>query len=98
MYLINDNILVTELKKDTEVEGIVMMQDTASSPYMFCKVVEISKEARDAIYPDNYLERDVEDSILVIRRTAKESFVNNKFFISWKDVRGFMSTEEFNKL
>lgn len=93
MQLINDNILVTELNKDAKMGDIIYTQDS-SSPYMFCKINEISKEAlREVFCGEN-----PDDFVLIIRRTAKEPFANGMFFISSKDVRGYMTQEEFEKL
>lgn len=86
--LFNDNILVTELSDDLVVNGVVSMYDS-DNPYMFCKIVALSDEASVNI--------DIND-ILVIKRYAKEEYLPGYYFISYKDVRGSLTEEEYNSL
>jgi hypothetical protein len=105
MKLLNDNILVTEIVKDLKVGSIVMNQDD-STAYMFCKVVCISDEALDFIckeYTDKksnivYDELNSGELILIIRRSAKDPFIGNQFFISYKDLRGIITKEELESI
>jgi hypothetical protein len=111
MKLLNDNILVTEIVKDLKVGSIIMNQDD-STAYMFCKVVCISDEALDFIckeYTDKksnivYDELNIYDElnsgelILIIRRSAKDPFIGNQFFISYKDLRGIITKEELESI
>lgn len=105
MKLLNDNILVTEIVKDLKVGSIIMNQDD-STAYMFCKVVCISDEALDFIckeYTDKksnivYDELNSGELILIIRRSAKDPFIGNQFFISYKDLRGIITKEELESI
>lgn len=96
MQLINDNILVTEVYKDAKMGELIVSQDS-SSPYMFCKIDAISQQACEEVF-GKAGSLNIKEVVLIIRRTAKEPFANGTFFISSKDVRGFMSDEEFENL
>ena len=61
----------------------------SDSPYMFCRIVEMSDEANSLFN---------KDSILIIKRYAKEEYISGYYFISLKDVRGFMSEEEYKSV
>ena len=101
---IRDNILVKEIVKDSKAGNLIINQDESSS-YMFVKVEDISYEAlfdlNDAINDtlDN-LECDLLNGkyLLVISRIAKFPFVQDKFFISVKDIRAIIDKKEFEEL
>lgn len=88
MYLLNDNILVTELQDDLAVNGTFVRYDS-DSPYMFCAILALSDEAKK-LFND--------EDILVIKRYAKEEYLPGQYFISLKDVRGKMTKETYSKL
>lgn len=89
--LCHDNILVTELVKDSKA-GVLTVSQDESSAYMFVKIEEISQEAA--------LQLDISDLnvILVIQRTAKIPFIQNKFFVSYKDVVAIIDKEYFEEI
>lgn len=87
--LYNDNIIVTELQDDLKFNGTVVMYDS-DSPYMFCKVECVSVSAKDnGINPGE---------VLVIKRYAKEEYLPGTYFISYKDIRGSMSLDDYNEM
>lgn len=92
MILEGDNILVEELTDDISIGGIITKHDY-DSPYMFCKVLAVSENAKEelALYNE-------EDTVLVIKRYSKEEFIDNSFFISYKDVRVQLDKETYNKI
>ena len=75
MYLEKDNILIEELIDDITIGGITTRHDY-DTPYMFCKIIDLSDEARE-----NLGIVHKEDFILVIKRYAKEEFIDNTFFV-----------------
>ena len=87
MYMLNDNILVTELTDDLMLNGVVTIYDS-DNPYMFGEVKDVANEI------DNI---EVGD-IVVIKRYAKEEFLPGYYFISNKDIRCKMPKEEYEKL
>lgn len=89
LHLFNDNILITELQDDIITNGVITKYDP-DSPYMFCEVQQISDDAKQ----NNINEGD----ILVIKRYAKEEYLPGSYFISFKDVRGSISRDDYNKL
>lgn len=89
MELFNDNIIVKELQDDAlMVNGTAVMYDQ-DSPYMFCEVICLSDEA------SKYISKD---DVLVIKRYAKEEYLPGQYFVSFKDVRGKMTLDEYNKM
>lgn len=91
--VVHDNILVTEVHKDSKAGALLVNQDE-SSAYMFVSVEQISTEASEAlgiISPSN-------DFYLVVQRTAKLPFIQNKFFISHKDVIAIIDRDSFEEL
>lgn len=90
--LCHDNILVTELVKDSKA-GVLTVSQDESSAYMFVKIEEISNESKDALDIS-----DVENIILVVQRTAKIPFIQSKFFISYKDVVAVIDKEYFEEI
>lgn len=90
--LCHDNILVTELVKDSKA-GVLTVSQDESSAYMFVKIEEISNESKDALDIS-----DVENIILVVQRTAKIPFIQSKFFISYKDVVAIIDKEYFEEI
>ena len=86
--LFNDNILVSELQDDMVVNGVMTRYDS-DSPYMCCEVEAASDEAL------NYV--SVGD-ILIIKRYAKEEYLSGLYFISFKDIRGCIPNDEYNKM
>ena len=90
--LCHDNILVTELVKDSKA-GVLTVSQDESSAYMFVKIEEISNESKTAL---DIL--DVENIILVVQRTAKIPFIQSKFFISYKDVVAVIDKEYFEEI
>lgn len=86
--LFNDNILVSELQDDMLINGVMTRYDS-DSPYMFCEVEAVSDEAL------NYV--NVGD-ILIIKRYAKEEYLSGYYFISFKDVRGCIPKEDYDKM
>lgn len=93
MMIEGNNILVEELCDDIVSEGIVTRYDP-DSPYMFCKIVTISEEAQKALGIINFKE----ENILVIKRYAKEEFIDKTYFIDSKDVRAVIDNETYNKI
>lgn len=91
--LIHDNILVKEVVKDSKA-GVLTISQDSSSAYMFVKILHIADEAYNEIsqvFDEGHL--DINKHLLVIRRSAKDPFVKNSFFISSKDVRGVIDEE-----
>lgn len=96
--LVHDNILVTEVVKDSKA-GVLTVSQDESSAYMFVKIIEISEEANSELYDKNGMKPlDKENQYLVIRRTAKDPFIQDKFFISYKDVRAIIDKEYFEEI
>lgn len=89
--LCHDNILVTEIPRDSKAGVLVVSQDE-SSAYMFVKIEEISPEATEALSIDD------PECLLVVQRTAKLPFIQNKFFISYKDVIAVIDREYFERI
>ena len=89
IFLYNDNIVVSELQDDLVFNGTVVMYD-ADSPYMFAEVMNASKSAKD----NGICQGDV----LVIKRYAKEEYLPGTYFVSYKDIRGTMTKEDYNEL
>lgn len=87
IHLFNDNILVSEATDDLLVNGVVARYDS-DNPYMFCKVENMSDE----------IDEDIQDKILIIKRYAKEEYLPGYYFVSLKDVRGYLTQEDYNKL
>lgn len=85
--LLGDNILVEELTDDLVVNGVITAYDS-DNPYMFCRVVNVSKDV-NAITIGN---------ILVIKRYAKEEFLPGYYFISSKDVRCIVDEDFYESL
>lgn len=101
---LQDNILVKEIVKDSRAGNLIVSQDE-SSAYMFVKVLDISKEALENITSGlNELEGYVlnnlisGDFLIIISRTAKLPFVQDMFFISYKDIRAIIDKKEFEEL
>ena len=92
--LCHDNILVTEIVKDSKAGVLTVSQDESSS-YMFVKIEEISDEAKDTLEISTI---EKENVLLVIQRTAKIPFIQNKFFISYKDVVAVIDKEYFEEI
>jgi len=90
--LFHDNILVTELVKDSKAGALIVSQDESSS-YMFVKIEEISEEASKELGVDK-----TSDSILIINRCAKMPFIQDTFFISYKDVKAVIDKEYFEEI
>lgn len=90
--LCHDNILVTELVKDSKA-GVLTVSQDESSAYMFVKIEEISNESKTSLDIS-----DVENIILVVQRTAKIPFIQSKFFISYKDVVAVIDKEYFEEI
>lgn len=90
--LCHDNILVTELVKDSKA-GVLTVSQDESSAYMFVKIEEISNESKTALDIS-----DVKNIILVVQRTAKIPFIQSKFFISYKDVVAVIDKEYFEEI
>lgn len=90
--LFHDNILVTELVKDSKAGALIVSQDESSS-YMFVKILEISDEASKELDVDK-----TSDSILIINRCAKMPFIQDTFFISYKDVKAVIDKEYFEEI
>ena len=88
--LLYENILVSELTDDLEVNGVPLMYDS-DNPYMFCNIEAISQDAKTEIGISG-------DEVLVIKRYAKEAYLPGYYFISAKDVRGFVSRETYNAM
>lgn len=106
--LLGNNILVSELQDDLVVDGVITMYDT-DSPYMFCKIESISLDAFKDLFgecvfdDDNTVEETIYDecinnTILVIKRYAKEEYIGGTYFISSKDVRGIMHKETYKNM
>ena len=92
--LCHDNILVTEIVKDSKA-GVLTVSQYESSSYMFVKIEEISDEAKDTLKISTM---EKENVLLVIQRTAKIPFIQNKFFISYKDVVAVIDKEYFEEI
>ena len=89
IVLFNDNILVNELQDDLVANGTVVRYDP-DSPYMFSEVLVVSNEANEKGI-------NVGD-VVVIKRYAKEEYLPGQYFVSFKDVRGKMTLDEYNKM
>lgn len=102
---VRDNILVRELVKDSRAGNLIVSQDE-SSAYMFAKVDEISSDALYDLYDTTAAENMLElkqkllsgDYLLVLSRTAKLPFIQDRFFISIKDIRAVIDKKEFEEL
>lgn len=88
--LLYENILVSELTDDLEVDGVPLMYDS-DNPYMFCNIVNMSPEAYKQL-GCSY------DDVLVIKRYAKEEYLPGYYFISSKDVRGIIQREKYTSM
>lgn len=97
--LFHDNILVEELVKNTKA-GLLTVNQDSSSPYMYVKIIKSAIDAYNMLSEQSDLIRNSnsDDLVLIIRRTAKDPFINNQFFISAKDVRAVITKEYFNSL
>ena len=93
MLLEGKNIIVEELCDDIVCDGIVTRYDP-DSPYMFCKILLISEEAQKDLGIINFKE----ENILVIKRYAKEEFIDKTYFIDSKDVRAVIDNDTYNKI
>lgn len=90
MLLEGNNILVEELIDNITIDGIVTRHDY-DSPYMFCKVLLISDEAKRELGILN-------ESILVIKRYSKEEFIDETYFVDAKDVRLVIDNDTYNRI
>lgn len=95
IHCLNDNILVKIMPKNSKA-GVLTINEDESNDYVFCKIVCISLEAFDNI--SKQFPKFSKDDILVVRRVARASFINDFYFISWKDVRAAMSVTTFEEL
>ena len=97
--LFHDNILVEELVKNTKA-GVLTVNQDSSSPYMYVKIIKSAIDAYNMLSEQSDLVRNSnnDDLVLIIRRTAKDPFINNQFFISSKDVRAVITKEYFDSL
>lgn len=93
MILQGGNILVKELQDDLVINGVVSRYDS-DNPYMFCEILNISEESRTEMK----LEKDIKDVVLVIKRYAKEEYIGDSYFISYKDVRAIIDKEDYDSL
>lgn len=91
--LLYENIVVSELTDDLEINGVPLLYDS-DSPYMFCNVERISTDARIELAQLDFEQNDV----LVIKRYAKEEYLPGYYFISVKDVRGIVPRETYNAM
>lgn len=96
IQMCNDNILVTEVHKDSKAGALVVSQDE-SSAYMFVKVEAISDGAKFELDFDN-INTDLDNILLVVQRTAKLPFIQNKFFVSYKDVIAIIDKKYFEEI
>lgn len=92
--LCHDNILVTDVPKDSKAGVLVVSQDE-SSAYMFVKIEEISNEAAKELALEDI---NLDDILLVVQRTAKLPFIQDKFFISYKDVIAVIDRDYFERI
>ena len=92
MILQGDNILVRELQDDLKINGVVSIYD-GDNPYMFCEILNASDEAKS-----NLKLEDITKSVLVIKRYAKEEYIGDTYFISYKDVRAILNIDDYNKM
>lgn len=92
MLLEGSNILVEELCDDIVSGGITTRYDM-DSPYMFCKIIAISDEAQEELAI-----LDPKESILVIKRYAKEEFIDKTYFVDSKDVRVVIDSDTYGKI
>ena len=92
--LCHDNILVTDVPKDSKAGVLVVSQDE-SSAYMFVKIEEISNEAARELALEDI---NTDDILLVVQRTAKLPFIQDKFFVSYKDVIAVIDKEYFERI
>lgn len=90
MLLEGTNILVTELIDNITIDGIVTRHDY-DSPYMFCKVLLMSDDARKEL-------GILDESVIVIKRYAKEEFIDDTYFVDVKDVRLVIDDDTYNKI
>lgn len=90
--LMNDNIVVSELSDDIFVNGTLARYDS-DNPYMFCKVEAISEEAKS-----HFSDIDLSTNVIVIKRYAKEEYLPGYYFISFKDVRGIIPAEDYERM
>ena len=91
MRVISDNILVKELKDNFFIEGVLTVYD-ADSPYMFARIVDLSKEAKETLEIENE-----EDTVLELKRYAKEPTPGDMYYVSYKDVRALYSLKEYQE-
>lgn len=109
MYLNKDYILVSELKDDMIIDGLLTKYDD-TNPYMFVKILDYSEEAFDDLFNLTYIDYDtniieqenkfrenIEDYVLVLKRVAKIPYLNN-YIISFEDIISVMTLEEYNNL
>lgn len=92
--LCHDNILVTELHKDSKAGALIVNQDE-SSAYIFVKIEGASKESIESLNLDL---NKLDDTILIINRVAKIPFIQNKFFVSYKDVIAIIDKDYFERI
>ena len=92
MLIEGSNLLVEELCDDIVSGGITTRYDS-DSPYMFCKILLISEESQGDLGILN-----PSQSILVIKRYAKEEFIDKTYFIDSKDVRLVIDIDTYNKI
>lgn len=112
MYLNKDYILVTELKDDIFIDGLLTKYDD-TNPYIFAKIIDCSEEAFDNLFEltlaytdcnynitrkleDNF-KKDIKDYVLVLKRVAKIPYLNN-YIVSFEDIISMMTLEEYTKL
>ena len=92
MIMLNDSLLVKEVVKETQVNGIIMKADD-DNQYMFVKVIDSNDDFKKKIGDEN-----VYNNVFIIRRVAKLPFLLDKYIINTKDIIGYMSEDEFNKI
>jgi hypothetical protein len=92
MILLGDYLRVRELVKDITVDGLLQKYDD-SNPYMFAEIVE----AENTVYNKLSTMGNVNSMVLIFKRPAKIPFIDS-YLVSYKDIIGIMSREEFENL
>lgn len=93
--MLNDNLIVKEVQKETTSNGLIMKYDD-DNPYMFVKLAkDLPEEYANEIGVELY---ELPDTIFVIKRVAKIPFMNDFYIVSKKDVIAYMSKKEFEEV
>lgn len=102
MALLNNFIKVKELTDNLEIDGILEKYDS-TSPYMFCKIVDLDKEALNKLEHTADIHGNMlsmsnifNNSVIVAKRVTKVRGLDG-YYIQLQDVIEIMSKETYNK-